>query len=94
MCGSCQSLQWEWGSTRGKGKIYCWTTVHQPLDPAFADSVPYAAVIVELDEGPRLATWVTGISPEQLEVGMAVEVWFDEITENVTLPKFKPEGFH
>ena len=92
MCNSCHSLQWEWTATKGKGKVYCWTTVHQALDPAFAEAVPYAAVVVELDEGPRLTTWVTGISPDELQIGMLVELWFDNITDEVTLPKFKPQA--
>ena len=90
MCGSCHSLQWAWAPTKGKGQVYCWTVVHQALDPAFANEVPYAAVVVELEEGPRLATWVTGIAPEALRVGMPVEVWFDAVSAEVTLPKFKP----
>jgi uncharacterized OB-fold protein len=92
MCGGCHSMRWEWTPTGGKGKVYCWTIVHQPLDPAFADNVPYAAVIVELDEGPRLATWVTGIPPDKLRVGMPVEAWFDEISAEAALPKFKPQA--
>jgi uncharacterized OB-fold protein len=47
-------------------------------------------VVVELDEGPRLATWVTAIAPEDLQIGMAVELWFDDVSDEVTLPKFKP----
>jgi uncharacterized OB-fold protein len=92
MCNSCHSLQWEWAPTKGTGKVYCWTTVHQALDPAFTEAVPYAAVVVELDEGPRLTTWVTGISPDDLRIGMPVELWFDRVTDEVTLPKFKPLG--
>ncbi|HJU09607.1 MAG TPA: Zn-ribbon domain-containing OB-fold protein [Candidatus Binataceae bacterium] len=90
MCSSCHSLQWEWAPVKGHGAVYCWTVIHQPLDPVFADDVPYAAVIVELEEGPRLATWVTGVPPDQLRVGMTVELWFDQISNEVTLPKFKP----
>lgn len=65
--------------------------MYQALDPAFVHDVPYAAVVVELDEGPRLATWVTGIPPDELYVGMLVELWFEDITDDVTLPKFKPQ---
>jgi uncharacterized OB-fold protein len=90
MCANCHSLESEWVKVSGKGKIYCWTVVHQALDPAFASEVPYAAVIIELDEGPRMISWVTGISPDKLKVGMPVEVWFDKVTDDVTLPKFKP----
>jgi uncharacterized OB-fold protein len=90
LCPTCQSPEWEWGLTGGRGKVYCWTVVERALDLAFAADVPYAAVIVELDEGPRLATWVTTIAPDGLRVGMPVEVWFDDIDEDVALPKFKP----
>jgi uncharacterized OB-fold protein len=90
LCSSCHSSQWQWDAVKGRGTVYCWTTVYQPLDPAFASEVPYAAVIVELDEGPRLATWVTGIPPDQLRVGMPVELWFDDLNQEVALPKFKP----
>lgn len=91
MCTSCHSLEWEWAPTKGTGTVYCWTTVYQALDPAFAEDVPYAAVVVELDEGPRLTTWVTGIVPDELQVGMPVEVWFDTVSDDVTLPKFRPQ---
>lgn len=57
---------------------------------AFVSDMPYAAVVVELDEGPRMATWVTGIPPDQLRVDMRVEAWFDDVTPEVTLAKFKP----
>ena len=91
MCTSCHSLEWAWAPTKGTGTVYCWTTVYQALDPAFAEDVPYAAVVVELDEGPRLTTWVTGVVPDELQVGMPVEVWFDTVSDDVTLPKFKPQ---
>jgi uncharacterized OB-fold protein len=90
MCADCHSMAWEWTPTSGRGNVYCWTTVYQALDPAFAGDVPYAAVIVELVEGLRLATWVTGIPPADLRLGMPVEVWFDPIAEGVALPKFRP----
>ncbi len=90
MCGMCHSFRWEWSPTRGRGSIYSWTTVFQALDPAFANDVPYSVAIVGLDEGPRLATWITGVSHDQLRVGMPVEVWFDNISDEVALPKFKP----
>ena len=90
MCAKCGSFDWEWARSSGKGKLFSWTTAAQPMLPQFADRVPYSPVIVELDEGPRLATWVTDIPPEQLRVGMPVKLWFDDINNEVTLPKFKP----
>lgn len=90
MCGKCQSLQWTWEKVAGKGKVYTWTVTFQPLYKHFKDDIHYAGVIVELDEGPRMVSWVTGIDPMQLKVNMPVEVWFDDVTPEITIPKFKP----
>lgn len=90
MCAQCNSMKWEWGKTAGKGKVYCWTVVHAALDPVFKPYTPYAAVVVELEEGPRLATWVSDVVPDKLRIGMPVKVWFDSASGQVTLPKFKP----
>ncbi|HXR37091.1 MAG TPA: OB-fold domain-containing protein [Candidatus Binataceae bacterium] len=90
MCGDCQSLKSEWVKVNGKGKVYTWTVTFQPLYQQFKEDVPYAGVIVELEEGPRMVSWVTGIDPMALKVNMPVEVWFDDVTPEVTIPKFKP----
>jgi len=49
-------------------------------------------VIVELEEGVRLMTNIVDCRPEDLYIGMPVKVVFDDVTEEVTLPKFKPAG--
>ncbi len=59
------------------------------LEPrSFADA-PYVLAIVELDEGPRMTTDIVA-PPEQLKVGMPVTVFFDDVTPDHTLVKFKP----
>ena len=90
LCNQCHSFETEWAPVKGKGKVYCWTVAMAPIGRAFISDLPYAAVVGELDEGPRMATWVTGIPPDQLRVDMRVEVWFDDVTPEVTLAKFKP----
>ena len=55
---------------------------------AFADSVPYAPAVVELEEGVRLLSEVTDVPPADLEIGMRVEVTFDAVTDEITLPRF------
>ncbi len=57
--------------------------------PQFADKVPYSAVIIELEEGVRMVTWLDGVKPDELELGMPVEVAFDDVTPEVSLPKFR-----
>ena len=88
LCAKCASFRWEWGKSSGRGKVFSWTTVMQPMLPQFAE-VPYSPVIVELDEGVRMVTWLVGVKPEELRLDMPVEVAFEDVTSEVTLPKFK-----
>jgi uncharacterized OB-fold protein len=50
---------------------------------------PYVLAIVELAEGPRMTTNIVA-SPEQVRVEMPVQVFFDDVTPDHTLVKFKP----
>ncbi len=65
-----------------------------PTTPAWQDEVPYVTALVELEEGPRLYTNLIGIDPDpsQIHCDMPVEVTFEDITEEITLPKFKPSN--
>lgn len=87
MCAHCGSFRTEWAQTSGRGKLFSWTTVRQQMLPQF--DVPYSPVIVELDEGVRILSWLTDVGPEELELDMPLEVVFEEVTKEVTLPKFK-----
>jgi len=89
MCAKCGSLNWEWTKSSGKGKLFSWTTVRQPMLPQFADLVPYSPVVIEMDEGVRLVSWLIDVPPEELRLGLPVEVVFDDVTPEVTLPKFR-----
>ena len=88
-CAACGSFKWEWQRSSGKGKLFSWTTATQPMMPQFADSVPYSPAIVELDEGVRMITWLVRVKPEELDLGMLLQVEFDDVTPEVTLPKFR-----
>ena len=88
MCANCGSFRAEWAKSSGRGKVFSWTTVMQPMLPQFAD-VPYSPVIIELEEGVRLLSFVVNVRPDELAIDMPVEVSFDDVTAEVTLPKFK-----
>jgi len=89
MCAQCGSFNWEWAKSAGKGTVFSWTTAMQPMLPQFADLVPYSPVVIEMDEGVRLVSWLTDVPPDDLRLGLPVEVVFDDVTPEVTLPKFK-----
>jgi uncharacterized OB-fold protein len=89
-CRDCGSFGWTWERSSGRGKIFSWTVIHRALHPGFTDDLPYAAVVVELDEGVRLVSNVVDLAPEELRLGLPVEVVFDAVTPETTLPKFRP----
>lgn len=89
-CPECLSDDLEWVKASGRGTIYTWTVFHKVYHPAFAAEAPYPVIAVELDEGPRMITNIAGLKPEDLEIGMPVEVVFEEMSEEITLPRFRP----
>jgi uncharacterized OB-fold protein len=88
LCPHCGSQGWEWARSQGRGTVFTWTTTYRPLHPAFVET-PFAQVVVELDEGPRMITEVVDVAADALEIGMRVVVVFDEVTPEVTLAKFR-----
>ncbi len=88
-CAGCGSWEWEWSPSTGRGKLATWTVVRLPMHPDFAEEVPYAPAVIELDDGIRMVSWVVDCPPEDLRAGMRVEVVFDDVTDEVTLPKFR-----
>jgi uncharacterized OB-fold protein len=89
MCAQCGSMRWSWEPSSGRGRLFTWTVAARPLHPGFADSAPYAPVVIELEEGVRLVSEMVDCPPERLEFDAPVEVTFDAVTEDVTLPKFR-----
>ena len=90
VCTSCMSSATGWVRASGRGRVYTFTVTHQNQAPGFREELPYVLALVELDEGPRLMTNVVGCAPDAVRIGMAVEVVFDDVTPEVTLPKFRP----
>lgn len=90
VCAECGSWEWKWAKASGKGRVYTWTVIHQPMHPAFASEVPYAVVVVETEEGVRLVTRVRDCPPDRLRLGLAVELAPERVSESVALPWFRP----
>lgn len=92
MCPKCQAplAEMEWVPSTGKGKVYSWVTYRRPEHRAF--KVPYSVVLVELEEGVRMVSNMIDCKPEEIQIGMPVEVVFEDLAEDLTLPKFKRVG--
>ena len=90
LCPECWSRDYEWAELSGRGKVTSWVVFHQIYFEAFRDESPYPVIQVELEEGPRLLSNLVGVKNEDIYIGMPVEVVFDDVTDEVTLPKFRP----
>jgi uncharacterized OB-fold protein len=89
-CAACGSGEWEWALASGRGQVYSWTITHRPIDPGFADELPYAVLVVEMEEGPRLIGNLRGLAPADLRLGLRVDVVFETVAEHVALTHFRP----
>ena len=90
VCPHCFSEDYEWKRLSGRGRIATWVVFHKLYHPGFADELPYNVAFVEVDEGPRIVSNIVGVKNEGLRIGMPVEVVFEDVTTDITLPKFRP----
>jgi uncharacterized OB-fold protein len=89
-CDNCLQATVTWIQASGKATLYSFTLMHQLLHPGFAKEIPYNLAQVDLAEGLRILTNIVGLRNEELKIGMPLEVTFEDISNEVTLPKFKP----
>jgi uncharacterized protein len=90
LCTSCLSPRTEWIRAKGQGKVYTFTTTYQNQAAGFRESLPYIMAYVELDEGLKMLTNLVECRPEEVKIGMPVEVVYEDVTPEVTLAKFRP----
>jgi len=96
MCPSCHLLEYEWSKVSGKGIVYSFVVVRNPVHPAIREKeqVPYNICLIEPEEqeGLRVCSNVLNIAPEDIYVDMPVKVTFMPTVEepNVVLPLFVP----
>ncbi|MFC3040435.1 Zn-ribbon domain-containing OB-fold protein [Virgibacillus xinjiangensis] len=90
MCTECMSRDVEWVKASGMGKVKTYTIMHQAISAAYAKDIPYVVAIIELDEGPTMMSNVIGCRPDDVKVGQEVKVAFEDWSDEITIPKFRP----
>ena len=89
LCPHCHADTVDWIEARGTGSIYSFTVARRPAGPAFKPDAPYVVAIIELDEGARMMTNIVGCPPDSVKIGQRVSVVFEDVTDEISLPKFK-----
>jgi uncharacterized OB-fold protein len=91
-CRNCGSARLEHRAASGRGKVHSYSVVYRAPGPAFKDETPYAVLLVELEEGPRMISSLVGGDPEQVTFDMPVELVCQTVNAEISLPRFKPIG--
>jgi uncharacterized OB-fold protein len=91
LCPACGGGETRWAALSGRGTVFSWIVVVHPSPRAvYADEVPYVVALIDLEEGVHMASNIVGCAPEDVTAGMPVEVVFEKVSEEITLPKFRP----
>ena len=90
-CPGCGSRSVSVFAASGKATLYSYVINHR-RHPAFDG--PYAIAVVELEEGPRMMTNIVESpqTPEALQLDMPLEVTFEQLSDKISLPLFRPAG--
>ncbi|MFO8101290.1 MAG: OB-fold domain-containing protein [Dehalococcoidia bacterium] len=93
MCPGCRSQDTlEWKESTGRGIVYSFIMFTSPKMAYPAYELPYAVVLVEMEEGVRICANTHGIEPDELEIGLPVEVMFEDLPDGQSVFRFKKRG--
>jgi uncharacterized OB-fold protein len=83
-------MDYQWVRVSGRGNVWSWIVMHQQYFKAFKDEIPYNVAFIQLEEGPLMMSTVVGVPTGALRCDMPVEVFFEDATEDISIPKFRP----
>lgn len=89
-CPECWSVNLGWFQASGKAKIYSYSVTMAGVEERFAEDLPYILALVDLEEGIRMMTNIVDCKPDEVYIGMDVKVFFKDVTEEFSLPMFRP----
>ena len=89
-CPRCLSFDRDWVEVSGRGKVWGHIEMRQPYIESFEEDLPYNVVLVQLEEGPFMYTNVVGIPNDEIKPDLLLEAFFEDVTNEVTLIKFRP----
>ena len=89
-CAKCGETNSSWVESSGRGKVFSFVTFYRLYHKGWEGGLPYVVAVIELEEGARILSNVIDIPVEKVVCDMPVKVVFEDVTENITLPKFSP----
>ncbi len=91
-CNHCSSTAYRWIDVSGRGKVYSWIVVRRTVDAPWQKRLPFVSAIISLDEQPSVLVpgLLTDIAPEAVTADLPVQVWFEDLTAEISVPRWKP----
>ncbi|MFJ2749362.1 bifunctional MaoC family dehydratase N-terminal/OB-fold nucleic acid binding domain-containing protein [Streptomyces sp. NPDC087297] len=86
-CNACASPDWDTVEACGAGTVFSYVVMHHPPFPAF--DPPYAVALVELAEGVRMVSNITGVPYDKVRIGLPVQLEFLRVDDGLELPVFR-----
>jgi uncharacterized OB-fold protein len=88
ICPHCHAADLSWRTLSGRGVVYAFGVEQRDVAPDRGLVAPYVVALVDLEEGGRLVTNIVD-DPDDVRIGMAVEVVFVELPDGSTVPRFR-----
>ena len=91
ICPNCHSTNLEWIEGSGEGSIHTYAVQHMAFGP-WAEEVPFVTAYIDLKEGDRMLTVLRGVDatkPEDIQVGAAVKVEFEQANDDTFIPYWR-----
>jgi uncharacterized OB-fold protein len=92
VCSECRSVDADWLEVSGRGEVYTYTVVHRPI--AAGQPLPTVIAVIALEDsgGVRILSNVVDVDPSALAIGMPVELVWEDMSAELAIPRFRPQG--
>ncbi len=90
ICPACRHDGAEWHEVSGRGEVYTFTTVHRPV--AGDMKLPFVIAVIALEDSGdlRIISNLVNVEPDDIEIGMPVEVVWEDMSDDLAVPRFRP----
>lgn len=90
ICPGCRSAEADWKTVSGRGAVYTYTVVHRPI--AAGQALPFVIAVVALEDagGVRLISNLVRAKPEEVRIGLPVELVWEDMSPELAIPRFRP----
>lgn len=90
-CPHCRSSRFEWEPVSGRGSVFTYTIIRHATHPALKNALPFNVAVVMLDDADdvRIVSNVVDAAPEEITIGMPVELLWEPTEDGGWLPRFR-----